>query len=616
MPSPRLDLPYLSVAQAQKEVTHNDALNRLDLVVQARVLDRHLAMPPAGPVQGDAYLVAAGAGGDWAGQDGVIAAWYGTAWVFRPPWPGFALFVADEALVLRYDGVAWAADAGFTGAAPAVHGHVVDDVAGLPAALDGKQPLDPALTTLAGLGGGARTALGLGTGDAVAVDRLGLGGATADATNRLSLNSPAVLLNHAGAGIQAKLNKSSAGDTATCLFQTGFSGRAEFGLAGSDDFTLKVSPDGAAWVSALSIDRTSGALGLATPLGLAQGGTGATGGSAARGNLGLAIGSDVQAYSATLGVLAGVAPAADKGLYFTGLGSAAGFDLTAAARSLLDDASPAAMLATLGALPQAGGTMTGTLNLTADTDSIVATRAAFQPTFAGRRAKGSLSSPTGVGPGDALVSLNGAGYTAANAYSAYAAGIFLAASETFGASAQGTYLDVQLTPNGTTSRGSKLLVTGDGQLQMGGSNTVIDGNRHFVFRSYTIATLPLASANTGRAVYCADLFGSTGGLMVANGACWLPLGDGGGQSFDGDSDATVVPLVAHYNRDYVGTLTANRTINLSTVNAYPGVQFHIRRTAAGAFNLSIGGLKSLAQNQWCTVRYYSGAWILQAFGNL
>ena len=62
----------------------------------------------------------------------------------------------------------------------------------------------------------------------------------------------ATLLTHDGSGHQIKVNKASATDTASLLFQTGFSGRAEMGLAGNDDFSVKVSADGAAWTEALA----------------------------------------------------------------------------------------------------------------------------------------------------------------------------------------------------------------------------------------------------------------------------------------------------------------------------------------------------------------------------
>ena len=68
--------------------------------------------------------------------------------------------------------------------------------------------------------------------------------ATADATNRLAVKSAATLFDNAGAGHQHKINKAAAGDTASLLFQAGSSGRAEMGLAGDDNFHVKVSADG------------------------------------------------------------------------------------------------------------------------------------------------------------------------------------------------------------------------------------------------------------------------------------------------------------------------------------------------------------------------------------
>ena len=58
---------------------------------------------------------------------------------------------------------------------------------------------------------------------------------------------------------QQKINKSAAGDTASMLLQTGFSGRAELGTTGDDDLHLKVSPDGSAWNEAIVVDRSTGA---------------------------------------------------------------------------------------------------------------------------------------------------------------------------------------------------------------------------------------------------------------------------------------------------------------------------------------------------------------------
>jgi hypothetical protein len=90
--------------------------------------------------------------------------------------------------------------------------------------------------------------------------------ASADTTNRLSLSSPASLFNHAGDDHQVKINKAAPGDTASLLFQSNWSGRAEFGLAGEDNFSVKVSADGSAWATAISVDAASGL--VATPAGL------------------------------------------------------------------------------------------------------------------------------------------------------------------------------------------------------------------------------------------------------------------------------------------------------------------------------------------------------------
>ncbi len=94
------------------------------------------------------------------------------------------------------------------------------------------------------------------------ISQLGLGGASPDATNRFSINTPAVLLNNAGTSIDMTFNKNAAANDATLSFKTGFSTRAIAGLTGSDNFTLKVSPDGSSFFDGFSVSRTNGVMTL------------------------------------------------------------------------------------------------------------------------------------------------------------------------------------------------------------------------------------------------------------------------------------------------------------------------------------------------------------------
>lgn len=213
--TPNLLIPYLEAAQSQKHVTHNEALTRLDALVQIAVADRDVAAPPVSPADGERYIVATGASGAWTGHASKIAAYQDGAWELYSPREGWLAWVADEDVLLAWNGGTWIAAA-------------------------------------SGGGGG-------GGGSVNPAPLVGVN-ATADTTNRLSVASPAALFSHEGSGHQLKINKAAAANTASLVFQTGFSGRAEMGLAGDDDWRIKVSPNGTTWTEAIVIDRTSGAV--------------------------------------------------------------------------------------------------------------------------------------------------------------------------------------------------------------------------------------------------------------------------------------------------------------------------------------------------------------------
>ena len=68
--SPRLALPFLLPSQAQKHVTHNEALSRLDIAVQLAVEGIAAETPPALPAEGQVWALGPAPTGAWAGQGG------------------------------------------------------------------------------------------------------------------------------------------------------------------------------------------------------------------------------------------------------------------------------------------------------------------------------------------------------------------------------------------------------------------------------------------------------------------------------------------------------------------------------------------------------------------
>ena len=211
--TPRAGAPLLGAAQAQKHVTHTDALYQFDAFLCTRLLDRDLSTPPSSPADGDTYLVKATGAGTWTGQDGKIAYCADGAWRFYAPFAGLVAFVSDESVLIVFDGTNWVSYASLI---------ALQNV-----------PM-----------------LGVNT--------------TADSTSKLSVQSNAALFSDVptGAGgsgdMRVALSKQASGNTASLLLQDNLSGRAEIGLSGDDDLHVKVSSDGAAWTDALCVPASSG----------------------------------------------------------------------------------------------------------------------------------------------------------------------------------------------------------------------------------------------------------------------------------------------------------------------------------------------------------------------
>ena len=105
--TPRLSLPLLAPGQAQKEMSHNEALARLDLAAQAAVIAVGTNISPTGPEPGQAWIVGTEPEGEWTGQAGAIAGWTEGGWRFLSPREGMRAWVAEGAGFALFTSGAW-----------------------------------------------------------------------------------------------------------------------------------------------------------------------------------------------------------------------------------------------------------------------------------------------------------------------------------------------------------------------------------------------------------------------------------------------------------------------------------------------------------------------------
>ena len=208
-----LALPLLAAGQAQKHVTLNESLISLDNLMHIAVTGPAQDEPPAEPASGARWLIGDSPTGAWAGRAGQLAARLDEGWRFHSPREGWLVHDTSSGRLLVRQGAAWVET-------------------GAPAELQG-------------------------------VSRIGLG-TTADASNPFSaeLNSALLTAKPTGEGgtgdLRLTLSKEAAGDTASLIYQTDFSARAEVGLTGDNNFHIKVSSDGAIWRDAITVDRQTG----------------------------------------------------------------------------------------------------------------------------------------------------------------------------------------------------------------------------------------------------------------------------------------------------------------------------------------------------------------------
>ena len=215
----RLDLPYLAPAQAQKHVTVNETLRRLDSLVMLCLESRQISAQPSLPAEGSAYLLPMTASGSAWSQfsAGSIAVFEDNAWRAFAPKAGFTAFIRDEAQLMVFDATQWRP----------IQGAAIRDLQDL-------------------------NLLGIGT--------------QADANNPIAakINKALWTARYAqenGSGdLRFTFNKENTSRVLSLLFQSNYAARAEIGLIGNDELVFRASSDGVNFVDIAQLRTAQRAL--------------------------------------------------------------------------------------------------------------------------------------------------------------------------------------------------------------------------------------------------------------------------------------------------------------------------------------------------------------------
>jgi len=203
--TPRMALSEIQAAQSQKHVTVNDDLIQIDALSDLYLLGQFVNAPPGSPADGDTYVVGGAPTGAWTGYAYKIAYCIDGAWRFFAPFNGLRATLASNGASLVYLNGNW-------------------------------------------------------LGDMVLPGKLGVGGATPDSNNPVSMNIASMLLSNSSGSLNVTLSKQATANDARFTFQTNYSTRALFGLLGDDNFTVKVSPDGSTFKTGFTVNKDTGAV--------------------------------------------------------------------------------------------------------------------------------------------------------------------------------------------------------------------------------------------------------------------------------------------------------------------------------------------------------------------
>ena len=208
--SRHLNLPYIQPSQAQKHLTHNEAINALDVMVHMSAISRSHTHPPENPNEGDRFLISE-AGEGWGASPQSFAVFQDTTWRYFHPKAGWCCYVEDEAALFIFNGHQWTTIA----------------------------PTD--------------------------VEHLGIS-TQADQTQRFAAQTESALWtatpqDQGGSGdFLQVMNKVATGNESAIAFQTGYTTHAMFGSFGSNDITLKTSQTGETFKDAMIVSHQTGSV--------------------------------------------------------------------------------------------------------------------------------------------------------------------------------------------------------------------------------------------------------------------------------------------------------------------------------------------------------------------
>ncbi len=208
-----LGLPLLIPNQAQKEITHNEALIILDNLIQNTVITKNLNIPPQEPKTNDLYIVGENASDIWLNKDFQLA-FYDNGWRFIEPKEGITFWVKDEDCQYTYNGESWI---------------ITDEISNKKINL-----IELNDTEVNNLQNGEFLRFN---------GNKFINTKSLDNVENLSTN----ILN---------INKSEETATASCILQNNSISKAEFGLIQNDNFTLRISADGKNWNNSFIVNST------------------------------------------------------------------------------------------------------------------------------------------------------------------------------------------------------------------------------------------------------------------------------------------------------------------------------------------------------------------------